>query len=92
MQTESGISILKGIAIGRVRYFEKKEYDAVGRLHGEPLQEWKRFEEAKVRVQEQQEKLYEKTAQTAGGSMRRFFICMQKFWRMRHSFQEFAEG
>lgn len=73
MQTESGISILKGIAIGRVRYFGEKEYDAVGKLHGEPLQEWKRFEEAKVRVQEQQEKLYEKTAQTAGGKYAEIF-------------------
>lgn len=66
MQTGSGISILEGIAIGRIRYCGRKNYGAGERLHGEPLQELKRFEEARELVQSQQRELYKKAAEAAG--------------------------
>ena len=66
MQTASGISIVKGIAIGRIRCRSRKNDSVGGPLHGEPARELKRFEEARRQVQRQQRQLYEKASETAG--------------------------
>lgn len=66
MQTGSGISILKGIAIGRIQYRGRKDYGTGSTLHGEPRKELERFEEARRKVQRQQRELYEKAAEAAG--------------------------
>ncbi len=66
MQTADGISIVKGIAIGRIQCRSRKNYSVGGPLHGEPARELKRFEEARRQVQHQQRELYERAAETAG--------------------------
>jgi phosphotransferase system enzyme I (PtsI) len=66
MQVATGISILNGIAIGKIRIFKAPEYKISEDLVDDPIPELNRFEKARLKVQEQQHVLYEKAVASAG--------------------------
>lgn len=66
MQVATGTSILNGIAIGKIRYYKTPEYKIREDLVNDPIPELNRFEKARVKVQDQQQVLYEKAVKSAG--------------------------
>ncbi len=66
MQVATGISILNGIALGKIRIYKAPEYNINEDLVDDPIPELARFENARVKVQEQQHVLYEKAVVAAG--------------------------
>lgn len=66
MQVATGISILNGIAIGKIRIYKAPEYKIDEKIVDDPIPELNRFEQARVKVQEQQQVLYEKAVKEAG--------------------------
>lgn len=66
MQVATGTSILNGIAIGKIRYYKTPEYKINESLTDDPIPELNRFEKARVKVQEQQQVLYERAVKSAG--------------------------
>ena len=66
MQVGTGISILNGIAIGKIKIFKAPTYDISDSLVEDPIPELDRYEKARVKAQEQQNALYEKAVKAAG--------------------------
>lgn len=66
MQVATGISILNGIAIGKIRIYKAPEYKISEELVEDAIPELNRFEQARVKVQEQQQVLYDKAVKEAG--------------------------
>ena len=66
MQVVTGISILNGIAIGRIRIYKAPEFKINENIVDDPDLELERFEQARVKVQNQQQVLYEKAVKSAG--------------------------
>ncbi|MGI6108145.1 MAG: phosphoenolpyruvate--protein phosphotransferase [Lachnospiraceae bacterium] len=66
MQVATGISILNGIAIGKIRIFKAPSYEISDRIVDDPIPELARYEAARVKAQEQQNALYEKAVKSAG--------------------------
>lgn len=69
MQTGTGISICEGIAVGRIRWCGRKNYDEDrSSLVRKPDEEWECFERARETVKRQQKDLGEKAGRVAGAS------------------------
>ena len=66
MQVGTGISILNGIAIGKIKIFKAPTYEISDSLVEDPIPELDRYEKARVKAQEQQNALYEKAVKAAG--------------------------
>jgi phosphotransferase system enzyme I (PtsI) len=66
MQVGTGISILNGIAIGKIKIFKAPTYDISDSLVEDPIPELDRYEKARVKAQEQQNALYIKAVKAAG--------------------------
>lgn len=66
MQVATGTSIVNGIAIGKIRYFKMPEYKIDENIVEDPIPELDRFEKARVKVQAQQQVLYDKAVKSAG--------------------------
>lgn len=66
MQVGTGISILNGIAIGKIKIFKAPTYEISDSLVDDPIPELDRYEKARVKAQEQQNALYEKAVRAAG--------------------------
>ena len=66
MQVATGISILHGIALGKIRIFKHPEYIIDEKLVDDPIPELGRFEQARCKVQEQQQVLYDRAVAAAG--------------------------
>ena len=66
MQVATGISILHGIALGKIRIFKHPEYIIDEKLVDDPIPELSRFEQARCKVQEQQQVLYDRAVAAAG--------------------------
>lgn len=66
MQVATGTSIVNRIAIGRIRVYKRPEYKIGEEIVADPVPELKRFEDARVKVQAQQNVLYEKAVKAAG--------------------------
>lgn len=66
MQVGTGISILNGIAIGKIKIFKAPTYEISDSLVDDPIPELDRYEKARVKAQEQQNALYEKAVKAAG--------------------------
>lgn len=66
MQVATGSSILNGIAIGKIRVYKAPEYKINEDIVEDPIPELNRFEQARVKVQEQQQVLYDKAVKAAG--------------------------
>ena len=66
MQVATGTSIVNRIAIGRIRVYKRPEYKSGEEIVADPVPELKRFEDARVKVQAQQNVLYEKAVKAAG--------------------------
>ena len=65
MITATGKSILKGIAIGKIRFLAKKQAE-IKETASDPAAELKRFEDAKALATEQLQGLYDKAVVEAG--------------------------
>ncbi len=66
MQVATGKSILNGIAIGPLRVYKKAETQTSQVSGLTPEAEWKRFQEAKEKAQEQLAALYDKALEEVG--------------------------
>lgn len=66
MQVATGKSILNGIAIGPLRIYKKAEVQTSQTSSLTPEEEWKRFEAAKEKAQEQLGGLYDKALDEVG--------------------------
>ena len=66
MQVATGKSILNGIAIGSLRIYKKAEVKTSQTSSLTPEEEWKRFETAKEKAQEQLGGLYDKALDEVG--------------------------
>lgn len=66
MQVATGSSILNGIAIGKIRIYKAPKFEINESLVDDPIPELNRFESARVKVQEQQQVLYDKAVEAAG--------------------------
>ncbi len=66
MKVSTGIKIVNGIAIGKLKVYKAPVYDIDMSLTDDTAVELKRFEEARVKVQAQQHLLYEKALKEAG--------------------------
>ncbi len=66
MQVGTGTSVLNRIAIGKIRIFKPKEYNVTEETVADPIPELDRFEKARVKVQEEQRRLYDKAVIAAG--------------------------
>ncbi|MCR5347560.1 MAG: phosphoenolpyruvate--protein phosphotransferase [Fretibacterium sp.] len=66
MRTAGGIKAAEGIAIGRIRICRASVCDIDDSLTEDTAAELARFEQARIRVQEQQRVLYERARQSAG--------------------------
>ncbi len=66
MQVATGISILNGIGIGKIRIYKTPEYKINESLVEDAIPELTRFENARLKVQAQQQVLYEKAVVEAG--------------------------
>ena len=66
MQVATGKSILNGIAIGPLRIYKKAEVKTSQTSSLTPEEEWKRFEAAKEKAQEQLAGLYDKALDEVG--------------------------
>ena len=66
MQVTTGKSILNGIAIGPLRIYKKNEPEISRTSNLTPGEEWKRFETACAKAQEQLAELYEKALEEVG--------------------------
>lgn len=66
MQVATGKSILNGIAIGPLRIYKKTEVKTSQTSSLTPEEEWKRFETAKEKAQEQLAGLYDKALDEVG--------------------------
>ena len=66
MQVGTGISILNGIAIGKIKIFKAPTYEISDSLVEDPIPELDRYEKARVKAQEQQNALYIKAVKAAG--------------------------
>lgn len=66
MQVATGKSILNGIAIGPLRIYKKAEVQTSQTSSLTPEEEWKRFEAAKEKAQEQLAGLYDKALDEVG--------------------------
>ena len=66
MQVATGVSILHGIALGKIRIYKHPEYVINENTVEDPIPELKRFEDARVKVQKQQQVLYDKAVAAAG--------------------------
>ena len=66
MQVATGKSILNGIAIGPLRIYKKAEVKTSQTSSLTPEEEWKRFETAKEKAQEQLAGLYDKALDEVG--------------------------
>ena len=66
MKVATGTKIVNGIAIGRIHIFKAPVYEIDESEVEDPIPELKRFEDARVKVQQAQHALYEKALQTAG--------------------------
>lgn len=66
MQVATGTSIVNGIAIGKIRYFKMPEYKIDENIVEDPIPELDRFEKARVKVQAQQQVLYDRAVKSAG--------------------------
>ena len=66
MQVATGKSILNGIAIGPLRMYKKAETETAVTSSLTPEEEYARFEEARVKAQEQLGNLYEKALDEVG--------------------------
>ncbi|MBQ9614557.1 MAG: phosphoenolpyruvate--protein phosphotransferase [Lachnospiraceae bacterium] len=65
MQVATGIKIVNGIAIGKLHIFKAPVYE-ISEAAADPIEELARFEQARLKVQEQQHALYEKALKEAG--------------------------
>jgi len=74
METAAGSSINGGIAIGKIRIFKTPDYVIDPVPSADPAIELARFEEARGKVQEQQNALYEKAAASAGEKSAEIFL------------------
>lgn len=66
MRTASGISIVGGIAVGRIRIIKAPEYRIDERLSDDPAAEAARFEEARVTAQERLRRLSQEAEPSVG--------------------------
>ena len=66
MQVATGTKIVNGIAIGKLHIYKAPVYEISEAQAEDPIRELNRFEQARVKVQEQQHALYEKALKTAG--------------------------
>ncbi len=66
MQVATGKSILNGIAIGPLRIYKKAEVQTSQTSNLTPEEEWKRFQAAKEKAQEQLGGLYDKALEEVG--------------------------
>lgn len=66
MKTYQGTSILKGIAIGKIRYYSKEEQIVQRKSVEDSEAEWKRYEQAKEQASKQLNTLYEKVRKEVG--------------------------
>ena len=66
MRVATGTKIVNGIAIGKVRVYKPPVYEINEAEIEDPVPELARFENARVKVQEQQHALYEKALKEAG--------------------------
>ena len=66
MKVATGTKIVNGIGIGKIHVFKAPVYEIDESVTEDPISELKRFEDARVRVQQAQHSLYEKALQTAG--------------------------
>ena len=66
MQVGTGISILNGIAIGKIKIFKAPTYEISDSLVEDPIPELDRYDKARVKAQEQQNALYKKAVKAAG--------------------------
>ena len=66
MQVATGKSILNGIAIGPLRIYKKKETETAVISNLTPEKEYARFDEARIKAQEQLEGLYNKALDEVG--------------------------
>jgi phosphotransferase system enzyme I (PtsI) len=70
MQVATGISILHGIALGKIRIFKHPEYVIDEKTVDDPIPELNRFEQARLKVQAQQQVLYDRAVAAAGEGVR----------------------
>lgn len=66
MQVGTGVSIVNRIAIGKIRIYKTPEYKINEETVPDPIPELKRYEDARKKVQEQQQVLYDKAVASAG--------------------------
>ena len=66
MIVATGTKIVNGIAIGKIRIYKAPVYEISEALVADPIPELNRFEQARLKVQEQQHQLYEKALKEAG--------------------------
>lgn len=66
MIVATGLSILNGIAIGKIKIYKTPNYEINEKIVDDPDAEWKRFEDARQKAIDQQNLLYEKALKTAG--------------------------
>ena len=58
MIVATGTKIVNGIAIGKIRIYKAPVYEISEALVADPIPELNRFEQARLKVQEQQHQLY----------------------------------
>lgn len=66
MQVGTGVSIVNRIAIGKIRIYKTPEYKINEETVPDPIPELKRYEDARKKVQDQQQVLYERAVASAG--------------------------
>ena len=66
MIVATGTKIVNGIAIGKIRIYKAPVYEISESLVNDPIPELNRFEQARLKVQEQHHFLYEKALKEAG--------------------------
>ena len=66
MQVGTGVSIVNRIAIGKIRIYKTPEYKINEDTVPDPIPELKRYEDARKKVQDQQQVLYERAVASAG--------------------------
>jgi phosphotransferase system enzyme I (PtsI) len=66
MNVVKGTKVVKGIAIGKIRFLQRRAYEISDEPALDPSQELGRFEDARVKVVEQQRVLYDKALEDAG--------------------------
>ena len=66
MKVATGTKIVNGIAIGKIHIFKAPVYEIDESEVEDPIPELKRYEDARIKVQQAQQALYEKAMQTAG--------------------------